>query len=137
MTAMSPEDYVAISNLLGRYQWLVDEGHADEWAALWLEDGVFIGGAADRRGHEQLRAVPRQVKDSFDGRMRHHMGSFHVEYDATRDEACAQYYNFVTTWTDAGAAFFTMALCTLQLVRHAATWRIKSNTTQRLLPGGV
>ncbi len=81
-------------------------------------------------------AVPKQVMETFHGRMRHHMGSFHVSYGSTPDEAHAHYYNLVTTWTEAGAAFVTMALCTLQLVRHVGAWRIKSNAAKRLLPSG-
>jgi len=56
---ITTDDYVAIQNVLGEYQWHVDDGDSDGWADLWTEDGAFIGGATEpfvRR--EELKKVP-------------------------------------------------------------------------------
>ena len=35
---VSTDDYVSVSDFLGRYAWRVDAGDAEGWAALWTED---------------------------------------------------------------------------------------------------
>ena len=134
MKNITSDDYVAIQNLLGKYQWLVDEGDSEGWADLWVEDGVFTGGSETRNGREELKNVPKQVDEGFKGRLRHHIGSFHAAYGSTTDEVHVNYYNLVTTWVATeGARFMTMALSSIHLVRMNGAWKIRSNTTQRLL----
>ena len=128
------EDLVVIQNLIGKYQWLVDEGNADEWAELYTEDGLFDGGATQRFvGREQLKQVPLWVKSSWNGLMRHHAGSAYIECGASDDEAVARYYNFVTSWTNAEPKMFTFALSELHLVRQDDDWKIKRHYAKQLL----
>jgi hypothetical protein len=130
---VSLEDFVAIQNLVGQYQWLVDGGDSEGWASLWTEDGAFVGGAVESFvGHEQLKRVPAWVKDAWGGGLRHLSGSFWIEYGATQDEAVARYYNLVTTWNGPEPKLFTMALSEMRLVRRNLQWRIARNTVTNL-----
>lgn len=130
---VSLEDFVAIQNLVGQYQWLVDGGDSEGWASLWTENGAFVGGAVESFvGHEQLERVPAWVKDGWGGGLRHLSGSFWIEYGATQDEAVARYYNLVTTWNGPEPKLFTMALSEMQLVRRNLQWKIARNTVTNL-----
>ena len=125
---VSTEDYCAISDFIGRYCWLVDDGDEEGWAALWTEDGVFSGVLPqDAVGHEALKMVPRGVKATSHPRMRHLPGALNCDYaDASRETVIARYYNLVTNWP-AGGQFVCMAVCTATLVRHGQGWRMKRN----------
>jgi bifunctional aromatase (cyclase/dehydratase) len=126
-------DVVEIQQLIGKYQWLVDDGEAEEWADLYTEDGVFTGGSAGSvRGREHLQRVPRGVKMRWNGALRHQCGSLHIERGTSDDEAIARYYNFVTTWADGVPKMFTFALSELRLVRQGEAWKIKEHHTELL-----
>jgi hypothetical protein len=132
---ISVEDFVTLQNLVGKYQWLVDGGDSEGWAALWTEDGVFSGGATQPfAGHEALKQVPAWVRSGWNGALRHHAGSLYAEYGATTDEAIVRYYNLVTTWNEAQPKLFTFAVSEMRLVRRAGQWKIASNTITSLAP---
>jgi hypothetical protein len=132
---ISVEDHIAISNLMGKYQWLVDGGDSDGWADLFTPDGALIGANPEpSRGREELKMVPKFVVDNFGDKMRHMTGSFYIEYGATTDEAYARFYNLVTTWVKSeGPKLFTMALSTAHVVRINGEWKIKSNNVKNLV----
>jgi hypothetical protein len=132
---VSLEDFVAIQNLIGRYQWLVDSGDSEGWAGLWTEDGAFTGGATQPFiGREELKKVPAWVKTGWNGALRHLSGSFCVEYGAGKDEAVARYYNLVTTWNGAQPKLSTMALSEMRLLRRNGEWMIAANHVTTLIP---
>ena len=132
---ISVEDFVSIQNLIGKYQWLVDGGDSDGWAALWTEDGAFTGGATEPFvGHEALKRVPAWVREGWNGALRHHAGSLYAEYGSSKDEAIARYYNLVTTWNEEQPKLFTFAVSEMRLVRRAGAWKVKSNTITSLAP---
>ena len=134
MTKVTTEDFVAIHQLVGEYQWQVDDGE-DSWVNFWTEDGVFCGGATQVfTGHKELVEVPRWVKNSWGGLMRHQSGSFFVRYGDTNDVAIAKYYNFVSSWNEAEPKMFTMALSTMTLVRQGDGWKIKRMDATQLVP---
>jgi hypothetical protein len=135
---VSAEDYLSILNLMGTYQWLVDDGDEDGWANLFVEDGFFAGlGPEPIRGREALKMIPRMAK-SYGGNMRHHTGSFSMVYGDTKDVVNMRYYSLVTTWMpNEEPKLFQLALCKTHLVRVGGVWKLKSNTMQglRQLPG--
>jgi hypothetical protein len=128
------EDWVEISNLIGKYQWLVDEGDEDGWADLFTEDGHFGSHEGQGwRGREALKEAAGMTLTHFHGRMRHSPGATWIEYGETQDEAVARYYSLVTTWfDDPGPEFFNMALCTMSLARIDGEWKIRSNLMKGL-----
>jgi hypothetical protein len=132
MAKISVEDWVEISNLIGKYQWLVDEGD-ESWADLFTEDGAFTGARDGYHGRDALQRAAALTLASFEGKMRHSPGAVWIEYGETTDEAFARYYSLVTTWfEDPGPEFFNMALCRVHLLRIDGTWKIKSNTMKGL-----
>ena len=128
--AISTDDYVAISDHLGRYCWLVDSGDEEGWAALWTEDGAFTGVTPEPViGREALKTIPRFEKQAANGRMRHLIGSLHCDYiGGDRNTVRARYYNLVTNWVQ-GGAFTCMAVCDAVIVRSGEGWLVKRNDT--------
>lgn len=132
---VSVEDYVAITNLMGLYQHLVDEGDEEGWTELFTEDGQFFGlpeeiaPAESLRGREGLKQIPRFSKQVFDGKFRHHIGSFTASYGSNNDEAFARYYMLATSWlASQGPKMEMFAVVKTHLVRINGEWKIKSNT---------
>ncbi|HEY3653775.1 MAG TPA: nuclear transport factor 2 family protein [Steroidobacteraceae bacterium] len=124
--AVATEDFVAISDHLGRYCLATDGNDPDGWVALWAEDGVFIGiGAGPIVGHAALREVLRKEWDAG-LRMRHLIGNLHCDYQGGKNTVLARYYNLVTNWAQ-GASFRCMAQCQVLLVRNGDGWLIKRN----------
>jgi SnoaL-like domain len=131
--SVSATDFIALQNIVGKYQWLVDGGDSEGWAALWTEDGAFSGGTAEPFiGHAALKQVPAWIKDGWAGAMRHHAGSIHIEYGASQDEAIVRYYSLVTVWNKPEPELFTFAIAQMRLLRLAGEWKIKSNTVTTL-----
>jgi hypothetical protein len=129
------DDYLEIQQLVGRYQWMVDEGRAEEWADLYTNDGSFCrDGMPPVQGRDALKEVPRFVKVSWNGTLRHLSGSLYIEPGERAGEAITRYYNFVTTWTDAIPKMFTFALSELTLVRDGGEWRIHVHRVRELVP---
>jgi hypothetical protein len=132
---ISVEDWVDISNLLGRYQWLFDRGDGEAWATLFTEDGVFEGlGPTPFRGHEALKQIP-PMGGYFRFLARHMPGSIWMEYGEGQDEIFVHLYNLFSTWLpEEGPRFQQMADCTLHLARIDGEWKLKSNVIKGLLP---
>lgn len=123
---VSTDDYVSISDFLGRYCWRVDEGDEEGWAALWTEDGVFAGVLPEPVvGREALKAIPRNAFAGSGGKLRHHVGSLNCDYaDTSRDVVVARYYNLVTNWMQ-GGAFTCYASSVVRLLRTGESWLIE------------
>ena len=135
---ISAEDHIAAMNLLCKYQWLVDEGDSEGWAALWTDDAIFTGAMGHPlRGREQLRSLPGAVLKGFGGKIRHLMGNCYLEYGDTTDEVHAKFYNLVTTWLQGeGAQFFAIGSSSVSLVRVDDEWRIQEHRLVQLLKTG-
>ncbi|WP_433518209.1 nuclear transport factor 2 family protein [Nonomuraea sp. CA-143628] len=79
-----------ITDLYARYSHAFDEGRADEVAALFIEDGVFVReGAAPVVGRDGLAALVRAAAERAPG-MRHVVSNVLVE--ATENGATGQAY---------------------------------------------
>ncbi len=131
---VTTDDYVSISDFLGRYCWLVDAGDEEGWAALWTEDGVFAGVMPEPVvGREALKGVPRSAFASSGGKLRHLVGSLNCDYAAgERDRAIARYYNFVTNWMN-GGTMTCLASSTVTLRRSGDSWLIERSDTVNLV----
>ncbi|MDG2004487.1 MAG: nuclear transport factor 2 family protein [Novosphingobium sp.] len=131
---ISAEDYIAIANMLGEYQHLVDAGDEVGWSSLFTEDGEFRGlpeefGPPEMfRGKDGLKLIAKYT-GSHGGMFRHHMGSFTVGYGDNEDEAYARYYILALNWSKQGAEKLDMFTpVTAHLVRTAEGWKVKSIT---------
>jgi hypothetical protein len=126
------EDWVAIANLLAEYQWRLDGGDAEAWAALFTDDGAVLGAGDDVRGRDALLAAARATFAGFGGRMRHSPNAMWIEYGASPNEAVARYYAFVTTWQEPGPELFNLGLCVARLRRVGGAWKIATNEISSL-----
>jgi hypothetical protein len=119
-------DFIAISDFIARYCWLVDHGEAEAWVGLWASDGVFIGaGPEPVVGREALKQVVEHVVRS---KMRHHYGNLYCEYLGDEATVRARYYNQISQWAD-GGSLMSLVLTELTLVRNQDSWLIKLNTS--------
>jgi ketosteroid isomerase-like protein len=136
---VSSEDFIALSNLMGAYQHIVDGADEDAYADLFTEDGAFLGlpeavGPPDSfRGREGLKKIPRFSQTHFAGMYRHNMCSFSAEYGDTKDVALVRYY-VLATISVAGQAPTVAAqiIVNTHLIRIAGQWKIKSNRMTQL-----
>jgi hypothetical protein len=131
---ISTDDHIAVSDLLARYCWRVDEGDEDGWIALWVEDGVFTGVMPEPVvGHAALRGIVQMAQTSGPGMMRHMVANLTCDYQDGRDLVLASYYNLVTNWAE-GAKISLLALSKVLLERSGESWLIRRNDTV-VLPG--
>jgi hypothetical protein len=121
---VSTDDYVAVADMYGRYNWAVDEGDGDGWAQCFTEDGEFNGALPNNpKGHAQLREVPL-ASGSPSGPMRHMIQNLYCDYDGDdQDTIIARFYNAVTTWQGEGK-WMVNAIVTARLVRTGEGWKI-------------
>ena len=136
---ISVEDWVDISNLFGKYQWLVDAGDAEGWSDLFTEDGFFEGLGPGFHGREELKQIPR-LGLVFGGGGRHMPSSIWMEYGASPDEVFLHCYNQFSVWSpDEPTQFLQLALSKIHLLRIAGEWKLKSNTIKGLrdAPGAI
>ena len=82
MTAGLAADRDAIRDLTARYCLYIDTGRAEEWAALWTEDGEFDLGGRVVRGRDELREHAVHMEP---GRVHHLATNLVIEVDG--DEA--------------------------------------------------
>lgn len=127
------DDFMEISDLLGRYCWLFDSGETDAWAALWTHDGVFAGITPEPIvGWEALKTVPRDIWARNQGKLRHLIGNLHCDHESgDPDIVIARYYNLVTTWFQGGVPM-CLAISTLRLTRSGTGWLIQRNDSETL-----
>lgn len=134
---VSAEDFALISNLMGRYQYLVDSGDEDGWVELFTEDGAFqgLGPEADERhrGREGLKGVVRMNMANGGGRFRHNICSLSAEYGESADEAHARYY-MIGAITPPGQPTRIAAQIDVltHLLRIGGEWKIRTNTMTQL-----
>lgn len=127
---VSTDDYIALSDHMGRYCQYIDGGEPENWALCFTEDGVFDGPVTPEPvvGRAALKAFAAGTyAASSNGAMRHLVGNMSADYGESRDVAVANFYNFVTTWAGGPGQFAVMALCKATFVRNGDGWLIKRN----------
>ena len=130
--SVSTEDYVEISDGLGRYCWMLDNADADGWAGLWHKEGMLLGlGPQPIVGREALRHVPQKFGE-YAGRRRHLACNLFCDYGESRSEIDAKFYNFVSTWGDTGGEATLFAICEATFVHTEGKWLIGRNMLKLL-----
>jgi uncharacterized protein (TIGR02246 family) len=118
MTSLA-EDRDAIRDLFARYCLYVDSGAAQEWAATFTEDGVFVVGGDPMVGREALTAFAA----SLPAGALHHM-VINEAIDVDGDTAVSRSSVFVTS----KGAVVTTGRSEDELRRIDGTWRIAHRT---------
>ena len=132
--AISTDDYVSISDFLGRYCWLIDEGEVDDWVALWTEDGAFMATGMELVGREKLKLIHQQASASGRGTTRHVACNLHCDYGPSRDTVQARLYNYVTNWSNNNKPPL-LAVCKATIIRDGQGWKMKRNDVTMLRAG--
>lgn len=123
MSALSIADRLDIQDLFARYCFLVDQGKADEWTALFSPDGVFdVPGLAHMAGSAQIRQIAEMVASKSQGKWRHQITNLLAEPDG-ENGARVTMYSLVTDWSGAGSVG-TFNDYTGRLRKIAGQWRI-------------
>lgn len=53
----TPEDRIAVEDVMARYVWAVDSLDADGYVAVFAEDAVIDSNGSISRGHEEIRQI--------------------------------------------------------------------------------
>jgi hypothetical protein len=127
---VSTDDYIAISDHMGRYCHYIDGGQPEKWAACFTEDGVFAGPVTPEPvvGRAALKGFAEATyANSNGGTMRHLVGNMNADYGDSPDVIVAHLYNYVTVWGGGAGQHAVMALCETTFVRDGDGWLIKRN----------
>ena len=126
--AVPLQDRVNIDNLFSAYAYLLDDGDADAWVALYTDDGVFeVPGLSRFEGSEGLHDIADIVITGSQGNWRHSATNVLVTPGEHGDEVNVRMRTLVTDWNQdpAGLQFNDYQG---SLVRIAGHWRIKELT---------
>lgn len=112
-------DSIAIRELSARYNFAIDEGRVEEWAATFAEGGTFESALlGTHTGSEALLEFGKGYSAAFTGR---HCTTDHV-VDLDGDRAHQRCY-LVLVNNDGGCRVSTTAVYEDDLVRTADGWR--------------
>jgi hypothetical protein len=111
----TPEDHVAIADLLARYCLALDTGDAEGWVALFLPDARFEVYGRSYDGHEGLRRMVGAAPAGL------HLGGPPV-IEMTRPDRARTQRNLL--FVDRASGEARRAVYTDEVQRTAAGWRI-------------
>jgi 3-phenylpropionate/cinnamic acid dioxygenase small subunit len=127
-TRPSPDDYVAISDLLARYCLALDLDEVDAWLALFTQDAIYEVYGRSFTGHDGLR---RMLKGAPGGL---HLGGSPVIEMVDGDHARAtQNLLFV----DRASGALRSAVYTDELRRTESGWRFAKRRCRFIVAGGL
>jgi hypothetical protein len=124
------EQFVSVQRFLHQQMQLLDDGHAEAWAATFTEDGTFAQDTRPegRRGRALLAQRMRQHADEHAERgliRRHWLGMLTVA-PGDRGAVRARYYALVIdTPRDGQASLHLSTVCEDVLVRDGDGWLVE------------
>jgi uncharacterized protein (TIGR02246 family) len=124
-TPMSPEDRLAVIDLIADYAFRLDTRDLDGYVDNFTPDGVFEGATGRREGRDAIRAYVGGLFDGSSERPRQHrhvLGLPQVQGDS---ESCtAQTYIMIPSLRQEGHIVFPLAGVYLdEIVKHEGRWR--------------
>lgn len=79
VAGLSPQDRLAIEQLIQRHAWLIDHGEADKVGELFAEDGALYGIGPDKVGRKAIAEWGRQRAAMTERRSRHLQSNILIE----------------------------------------------------------
>lgn len=79
VAGLSPQDRLAIEQLIQRHAWLIDHGEADKVGELFAEDGALYGIGPDKVGRAAIAEWGRQRAAMTERRSRHLQSNILIE----------------------------------------------------------
>lgn len=90
---------IDIQDMFALYCFLVDQGRADEWAALFTPDAVFdVPGFRRWQGHAGMRELVDMIYANSKGMWRHQLTNILAEAGEEPGTANIRMYGMVTDW---------------------------------------
>ncbi|MEU7181097.1 MULTISPECIES: nuclear transport factor 2 family protein [Streptomyces] len=125
--------YLEIQQFYARQMHFLDDGHVEDWARTFTDDGVFEVDGNAVRGATDIVLAARRTTDQFaaDGITRRHwIGMLNVTRDT--DECSARSYALVLEIPRGGEAVIRRStVCTDTLVREGDAWRVRYRRVSR------
>lgn len=122
---LTTQDLVEIQQLYSKYNWAIDTGDGEGWAATFTPDGVFNN---TNIGHD---ALVKFVKD-FHGRMGTHVKHWNTNLLITpsAEGAQGQVYLVLVDFGTKPPSIATSATYSDELVKTGQGWRFKKRNTK-------
>lgn len=126
-SALTADDFVAIQDLYARYNWTIDAGDAEGYAATFTSDGVFLIGAKGEggnfAGHDAIVRFANGFHAGLGGHVRHWNTNLSVA--PTADGALGRVYLVLVDLATKPASILESANYSDQLVKTSQGWRFK------------
>jgi len=133
--ALSPQDMIDIESLYTRYNWLLDTGDAEGWAATFTPDGVFTladqGAAGVSAGHDAIVKFAQGFHASIGAHVRH--WNTNLMITPTARGAIGQVYLVLVDFASSPATVIASSTYSDELAKTAQGWRF----TKRSVKGDV
>lgn len=121
---LSAEDLTEIDQLYARYNWAIDQGDAEGYAATFTADGVFNANV----GHDAIVKFAQGFHAGIGARVRHWNTNLLVVPTATG--AHGQVYLVLVDFSTKPATIAASASYSDELVKTAQGWRFTKRTTK-------
>tara|TARA_R110002072_G_scaffold158723_4_gene309803 strand:+ start:47657 stop:48082 length:426 start_codon:yes stop_codon:yes gene_type:complete len=119
----SPEDEMALRNLMGRYSDAVNRVDADAWIATWAEDAVWNLLGNPVSGKDNILALWKQMMSSFEFAL---MLPSTCLFEVDGDTASGHWYLTEYTRDPEGAASTVLSRYTDTYTREEGQWLFQS-----------
>ena len=121
---LTAQDLVDIQQLYARYNWAIDAGDSEAYAATFTPDGVFNNNA----GHDAIV----KFADTFHAGLGAHVHHWNTNLliQPTADGASGQVYLVLVDFATKPPTIATSATYSDQLVKTPQGWRFKKRTTK-------
>jgi len=120
---LTTEDRLDILDLLARYNYAIDDGDGDAWAASFTQDGVFTSPSGIFAGREALRKFANEYQ-----RGGLHVTSNHIITGDGNDAKMRCYLQLVTAPRGEKPEIRFCGRYADVLVKTGAGWRFKTRT---------
>lgn len=123
---LSAEDYMEIQQLYANYNFAIDGGDAEAWAATFTPDGVFNTFS----GHDALVGFVKSWREKMNGGARKHWNT-NLQISGDGKQATGSVYLMLIDYSTKPVSIAGTAIYTDNLVKTKDGWRF----TKRIVKG--
>jgi hypothetical protein len=121
---LTSDDLVEIQQLYAKYNWTLDAGDAEGYAATFTPDGVFNNNV----GHDAIVKFANTFHTGIGSHLHHWNTNLLIL--PTPEGASGQVYLVLVDFATKPASIFTSATYSDELVKTAQGWRFKKRATR-------
>ena len=130
--ALSAQDMTDIQSLYARYNWTIDSGDAEGWAATFTPDGVFTvvdqGAAGVNSGHDAIVKFAKGFHATIGAHVKHWNTNLMITPSARG--ATGQVYMVLVDFATSPATVIASSNYSDQLVKTAQGWRFTTRSVK-------